>query len=612
MKLGTRLVIGFAIVSLAAVGIGITGIVAIGGINDADRFLYANATEPMIQLVAMTESFQGQRIGLRDSMDAANAEEESSRLAAARTKGESVQKAAAEFSKTLITAEGRRLFSAFDEARKNYDEVFDEIMAADTRGDKAAVAALMRGKGLAAANAEQAAIDALVQVKVKYAASSAEDNRVKGERVSLIMLAALAAVCILGVFTALSITRRVTKSVGGEPVEIAAAADMVALGDLSIDFGDAAKCSGIQRSLAGMVASLKTKSEALKRIAEGDLSVQVELASERDEVGISLRTMLGSLNELLSQVSGSIEQVAAGSNQVSSTAQTLSQGAAEQAASIEEISSSLTEIAGQTAQNADNAREMNGLAKSSHQEAEGGNERMKELVSAMADINRSSEDIKKIVKAIDDIAFQINLLALNANVEAARAGKYGKGFAVVADEVRSLAVRSAEAVKETTRMVEDSIVKMERGNELVHLTAAQLVEIAGGSARVAAIAEDVATASEEQTRGVEQISTGIEQIDQVTQSNSSSAEESAAAAEELASQAQQLKSMIERFKLRSEEASPSALASLSPQLIARLLEELRARGWGDGRQEPTSATVPRLEARRPEATKVCDSDYREF
>jgi methyl-accepting chemotaxis protein len=624
MKLGTRLVIGFAIVSLATVGIGITGIVAIKDINDADRFLYANATEPMIQLVSMTENFQSQRIGLRDAIDAANAEEESSRLAAAHAKGESVEKAASELSKTLITTEGRKIFSDFEAARKGYDTVFDEIISADKRGDKTTVTVLMKGKGPAAADAEQAAIDSLVQAKVKYAASVAEDNGVRGEYFSLFMLFDLLVVVLIGVFTALAITRRITKSVGGEPAEIARVADQVARGDLSMDFGDAANYSGIQRSLAGMVASLKAKSEALKKIANGDLSANIELASEGDELGLSLRTMLSSLNELLSQVSSAVEQVAVGSNQVSSAAQTLSQGAAEQAASIEEISASLTEIAGQTAQNSDNAREMNGLAKSSHQEAEGGNERMKELVSAMADINRSSEDVKKIVKAIDDIAFQINLLALNANVEAARAGKYGKGFAVVADEVRSLAVRSAEAVKETTRMVEDSIAKMERGNELVKLTATQLVGIAEGSARVAAIAEDVASASEEQTRGVEQISAGIEQIDQVTQSNSSSAEESAAAAEELAAQSQQLKSMIERFKLRSEEAAPSALASLSPQLLSQLLEELRAGGWNTAQPEDKATAIKSIahggattgDATGTRAstarTKASDSDYSEF
>ena len=124
---------------------------------------------------------------------------------------------------------------------------------------------------------------------------------------------------------------------------------------------------------------------------------------------------------------------------------------------------------------------------------------MKDLVAAMTDINSSAEEIRKIVKAIDDISFQINLLALNANVEAARAGKYGKGFAVVAEEVRNLAVRSANSVKDTTRMVDEAISNIARGNGLVDVTAKQLTSIVGGAAQVAGLAEQVAVAGKEQS-----------------------------------------------------------------------------------------------------------------
>ena len=165
----------------------------------------------------------------------------------------------------------------------------------------------------------------------------------------------------------------------------------------------------------------------------------------------------------------------------------------------------------------------------------------------------SSDEIKKVVKVIDDIAFQINLLALNANVEAARAGKYGKGFAVVAEEVRNLAVRSASAVKETTNMVEDSIANIKKGNDIVAVTAKQLADITSGATKVANFLEEIATASKEQALAIDQITGGLDQIDQVTQANTASAEESASASEELASQAQQLKAMISRFKLKKVE-----------------------------------------------------------
>jgi len=617
--LGTRLVFGFAVISLAAVGIGIYGINGMRAISSADRFLYEKATKPMAQLIAMTKGFQRQRIGLRDFMDAASKESASTFLAEARAQGASVAKAASELEGTLITENGRELFAAFQKSRERYAAIFNEIQAAHEKGDKAEVAVLMAGSGKDAASAEQSAIDALVQAKIDYAGSVADSNTKKGDATAVVMLALLAAVAALAVATAILITRQVMKSVGGEPEEIAAVADQVALGDLSTEFGDRAAMTGIQRSLAGLVSSLKTKSTALRSIAEGDLTAEVELASERDEVGISLREMLASLGELLGQVSGSVEQVASGSTQVSSTAQSLSQGAAEQAASIEEISAALVEINGQTMQNSQNALQMNDLAKTALERAEGGNASMRELVAAMVDINRSSEDVKKVVKAIDDIAFQINLLALNANVEAARAGKYGKGFAVVADEVRSLAVRSADAVKETTRMVEDSIAKVEKGNELVRLTAARLDEIADGSAKVAALADEVANASAEQSHGLEQISTGISQIDQVTQGTTSSSEESAAAAEELATQANQLKRMIERFKLRQDGPSDAeALKDLSPELLERIITQLKLRGGGAAKGGTGAAAARKGMRLVSEATqhtgsvKADDADFSEF
>ena len=518
MKLGTKLVAAFAVLSLVSVAVGLYGIASLRRIDAADRFLYEKMTAPIGDLVTMTRGFQRMRIGLRDAMDAATPQARATTLTEARAQRDSVKKAAVEFGKDITTDNGRALFDAFSSAEARYSKAFDEILRLNGESRVAEVAAMMAGEGAAAAASEQAAIDALVAAKIDLAKQVAEGNTALGESTSTLMIVALAVAALLGLVTALVLTRSVTRAVGGEPDAIADIADTVALGDLSVELGDASAARGIQKSLTGLVSSLRVKSAALKRIASGDLSFESDLASEADEVGISLRTMLASLNDLLAQVAGSVDQLAAGSSQVSEAAVSLSQGAAEQAASIEEISASLTQINGQTKQNSGNALQVKALAKTSRERADKGNGQMKELVVAMDDINRSSDDIKKIIKTIDDIAFQINLLALNANVEAARAGKYGKGFAVVADEVRNLAVRSAEAVKETTRMVEASIGKVERGNALVRETAAQLAEIAEGSARVAELSDEVAAASEEQSRGLEQINVGVSQIDQVTQS----------------------------------------------------------------------------------------------
>jgi methyl-accepting chemotaxis protein len=251
---------------------------------------------------------------------------------------------------------------------------------------------------------------------------------------------------LLAVIMAYFITTSIRKDVGGEPSVISGITEQVSKGDLSIEFSSK-NPTGILSSVINMVESLKIKSSTLEKISNGNLDVEVEMSSEKDELGKSMTRLVDSLNKIISQVNIAVEQVATGSTQVSAASQSLSQGATEQASSLEEITSSVGEINSQTIQNSENAVKANELSKNAMDNARKGNEQMNELVTSMNTINKSAQEIKKIVKAIDDIAFQINLLALNANVEAARAGKYGKGFAVVADEVRNLAVRSTGSLK---------------------------------------------------------------------------------------------------------------------------------------------------------------------
>jgi methyl-accepting chemotaxis protein len=334
---------------------------------------------------------------------------------------------------------------------------------------------------------------------------------------------------------------------------------------------------GINETLAEVITPINETVAVLKRLADGDLTLRIagEYKGDFDILKTALNDSLESFNETLRQVNIAVDQVAEGSLQVSQASQSLSQGATEQASSLEEITSSITEISSQTKLNTESAVTVNNLAKTAKGNAENGNAQMQNLVIAMGDINKSAEEIKKIVKAIDDISFQINLLALNANVEAARAGKYGKGFAVVAEEVRNLAVRSANSVKDTTRMVDEAIANIERGNSLCDLTAKQLADIVGGAGQVATLAEEVATASKEQTQGLEQVSTGLNQIDQVTQSNTASSEESASASEELSSQSQQVKAMLARFKLKAKDGKMD-----NAEMLQMLRAEMAREGQG--------------------------------
>ncbi|MDA3938197.1 MAG: methyl-accepting chemotaxis protein [Spirochaetia bacterium] len=371
-----------------------------------------------------------------------------------------------------------------------------------------------------------------------------------------ILISALGMI-IIAIITAIFFSRTISKPIK----ELTKGAIMLSVGDIELKGIDGATIAAINtrgdelgeigRAFSELIGYQAVKVKLAEEMAAGDFSIDVEISSDQDKLGNAFKGMVEALNSLLGNVNMSVDQVNIGADQVSQASQSLSQGATESAASLEEISASVTQINSQSRQNAENATEANGLAKQATEDAEKGNKEMESLSEAMVKINESSDQIKKIVKVIDDIAFQTNLLALNANVEAARAGKYGKGFAVVADEVRNLSVRSAEAVKETTKMVDESIKNIESGNKAVEATATQLESIMGGSAKVADILEEIATASKEQAEAIDQITQGLEQIDQVTQSNTASAEESAAASEELASQSVQLKNMIATFKLKN-------------------------------------------------------------
>jgi len=301
--------------------------------------------------------------------------------------------------------------------------------------------------------------------------------------------------------------------------------------------------------LAGLENFLRDREDNALRIADGDFTKEVQIASEKDTFGKAFKAMTQSLREIISQVQGAAGQISTAAVQVSGASQTLSQGATEQAASLEEISSSFNEIASQTKINAENAHQANEFSNQAKKAADKGNLQMQEMVSAINEISESGQSISKIIKVIDEIAFQTNLLALNAAVEAARAGKHGKGFAVVAEEVRNLASRSAKAARETAELIEGAVYKTASGTEIANQTAKGLEEIVRGILQVTSLVEDIASASSYQAEGISQINLSLEQIDQVTQQNTANAEESAGAAEELSSQANELRSMLKRFKL---------------------------------------------------------------
>jgi len=277
-----------------------------------------------------------------------------------------------------------------------------------------------------------------------------------------------------------------------------------------------------------------------KDIYKGDFSVLFEY----------IKTIRDKLTDVLSNIYEASDQVNSGSVQVAQGAQALSSGAAEQSASVDELVNRLGDIEKQVQSNAEScgkARELMNKTSAYVDEVSG---KMETLTEAMSDINESSAKISNIIKTIEDIAFQTNILALNAAVEAARAGAAGKGFAVVADEVRNLAAKSAEAVSDTTKLIDSSIEAVNNGAEITGETNSAMHTLDEYTAAVRNIVESIAKSGEKQAEMVEKINEDVKRISGVVQANSATAEESAAASEELSGQADTLKGLIGKFTLK--------------------------------------------------------------
>lgn len=250
------------------------------------------------------------------------------------------------------------------------------------------------------------------------------------------------------------------------------------------------------------------------------------------------------IQDAIAGIEEASEQVAAGSGQVSSASQQLAEGSSEQAAAIEETSSSLEEMSSMTRQNAENASEANRLMVDANGIAQQADQSMGGLIQSMLKISRASEETQKIVKTIDEIAFQTNLLALNAAVEAARAGEAGAGFAVVADEVRSLALRAAEAARNTAELIEGTVKTVQEGSRMVEKTNQEFTEVSRSILKSGELVAEISAASLEQAQGIEQVNRAVSEMDKVTQRNAANAEESASAAEEMNAQAMQLRTFV--------------------------------------------------------------------
>ena len=577
IKIGPRLIVSFLIVAGLSGIVGFVGVSASGELDKATDYLYYTQ-------MAVTKNSLLAKVASGDTVRFARGVVVQTDPTLRTTYRSRVNESYAELEQALNdlgkVARDPRVIEGVEKAKslllvtKPLVETYAQMGLAGTEESRLAAQEYFHKSNLDAETARfDEELDQLVKLADENAKKKIDEATELYQNSRNMIIGVTGGALAFGVLLGIALTMSITRPLG----KMVEAADAVAIGDVNLELDDKARdeTGMLARSMKKMIEGTRSIIGDAEKMANGDLTIDVLVRSDKDALGHSLSDMVSRVAEVIAGVVSGTSNIASASEEVSSTSQSLSQGANEQAASVEETSASLEEMSGTISQNADNSRQTEHLAVSMVKDANEGGEAVKQAVQAMKDI------AEKIV-TVEDIAYQTNLLALNAAIEAARAGEHGMGFAVVANEVRKLAERSQSYAGEISNFAKNSVTVAERAGSLIN-------EIIPSIMKISDLIREISAASDEQTKGVDQINAAMGQLDRVTQQNASASEELSSMAEELTGQAQDLQKLVNFFQVKNAGVSQSNQAKHQVN-VARIQTDdsksSKATGGKPGKPEP--------------------------
>ncbi|MFZ4619086.1 MAG: methyl-accepting chemotaxis protein [Bacteroidota bacterium] len=535
LKISSKLMLAFSLVCIIATIIGYVGFSSTNDMAAASQVMYEKQAYPIGVLANMDDRFQRIRVNTRDVLLATTDADMEDKIEKIKTYREEIDGFAKKYETTIMTEAGRKKFEEFVDARKVYGGYLDELISLAKSGKDADGFKLLNGDMAKASRVEQDLIFGMLEQKMNLAEASATQNSEDAQSASMQILVILAFGVVVSFGLGLFIARSIANPVN----------------------------------------------DVVQNIKNADLHSQFN-STRKDEIGLLQQAFDGfvlSIKQTLVQVSEASAAVASASTQISSSTEELAAGAQEQSSQSAEVAGAVEEMTKTIMENSRNAGDTATTAKKAKDTAVEGGDVVRQTVDGMKEIakvvnksadtvkalGKSSDQIGEIISVIDDIADQTNLLALNAAIEAARAGEQGRGFAVVADEVRKLAERTTKATKEIASMIKqiqtdtkEAVISMDEGTKkvgegitLADRAGASLEQIVGISQMVTDKIAQIAAASEQQSSASEQISKNVEAISAVTQQSASGTQQIARTAEDLNRLTENLQELLAKFNLNA-------------------------------------------------------------